>query len=103
MKYQKLYGNKWTRIGTHLHGRTGYSIRNRYNFLKKNVDKEFQKLKNQNQRKLKNRKFYGQLFNLSHNLEHEGESVRVVHEMNFSTASVPTSGICKFIKDSNMI
>lgn len=43
MQYQIQIGNKWSQIAKFLHGRTGYAIRNRYNFLSKRQLEEAQR------------------------------------------------------------
>ncbi|GAB5036329.1 myb-like dna-binding domain containing partial [Nannochloropsis oceanica] len=43
MQYQIQIGNKWSHIAKYLSGRTGYAIRNRYNFLQKRLLEENQR------------------------------------------------------------
>jgi len=43
MQYQAQIGNKWSHIAKYLSGRTGYAIRNRYNFLQKRLLEENQR------------------------------------------------------------
>ena len=43
MEYQAQIGNKWSHIAKYLSGRTGYAIRNRYNFLQKRQLEETQR------------------------------------------------------------